>query len=480
MADFLTEAQFLSVFWGLTADRDEQAGRFMAHITAEMFESPEVGQAYKLLTETYSRGEDTEDFTMQSKMRGILKEGYSNLWEDHLIGGRNLKGYAAKILLNHRARRQAVALQSLADEAKGLIGKGEGSAHKIMDKTISALIDIHHNSSSTARPQTRADLTSSELSSIEVVGSTGIPMPYQKLHTNLGPLIAGDLVGISGYSNSGKSTFLSNLWREWALMDVPMIVFPTEMREGWLRRGYASHSRIPQMIAERRQWDISTVEQRAAYSLAVSELGKAPWEMVNQPRITPKEIIARATVLRRKYSGRKVVIMVDHMHRLDYGGHEPDFMVGDATQRLRDWAGEDQEGGIILILLYQPRKPSDEIELYKPVMGHQIRGKSSVWNELDIHLSPYRRWVKCDQTGYHKTPWGSPSGLFSEKGLPDFCAPNEAGGKLDDQHVYVKIDKRRVGGEGPTVILDIEAPSGYTYERVENVQVGEQKLIRAI
>jgi len=267
-----------------------------------------------------------------------------------------------------------------------------------------------------------------------------------------------------------NSTFLANLFPHFVKAGTPCIVFPTEMREQWLARCISSHADVPQMFAERDQWSLATPEQRTAYEFAARDLQRCPWDIVNRPKIGPSEIIARATVLRRKYPGQTVVVMVDHMHRLDYGKDEADFVVGDATKRLRDWAADDREGGIILILLYQPRKPSDEMELYKPVDGYQIRGKSSVWNELDILLSPYRRWVKT-VPGWEKNPllrteWGTPKTLFQSKNIqiPEFCKPNEADGKLDDEHVYLKIGKRRVGGEGPTVMFNINGPSGRIYE----------------
>jgi hypothetical protein len=115
-------------------------------------------------------------------------------------------------------------------------------------------------------------------------------------------------------------------------------------------------------------------------------------------------------------------------------------------------------------MLFQPRKPAAGTTQYGPIAGHQIRGHSSIWNELDVHISPFRMWVKTnEQLG--RTHWGTVACDYEQgKPMPKLAKPESDGAKLDDEHVYIKIDKRRVGGEGPTVMLHFDAPSGAVYE----------------
>jgi len=464
MARIEIEAQYLSTFWHLAEKGSGRLDEFSVHIEPAMLEHPGIARAYGIVRERHVKGQPLNDFDCNAQLREALGENFDTIWEDHVIGGKILRGYASEILLNHRAREQVRILRDLADETERRIGGKESTAHKLANDGIGKLINLHHDRMGSKNPHTREEFIGQELGWMERGSEVGIQWPYPKLQDAVGPVIAGDLITVAAYSNGGKSLLSANLFDHFTKTN-PCIVVPTEMGPAWLSRALAAASGVPQSIAERRQWALATPDQRMAYELAAADYKARKWELINRRRITPQEVIARASVLRRKYPGQLVVVIVDHMHRMDYGGMEPDLLVGDATVRMREWAAEDQEGGIALVLLYQPRKPSDEMELYKPVMGHQVRGKSSVWNEADIMLSPYRRWVKCDTTGVHKTAWGTPSTLFANSGLPDFTKPNDPAGKLDDQHVYLKVAKRRVGGEGPTVMLDIDGASGRISDR---------------
>ena len=472
MADTMTEAQFVSTFWGMAEAQSEKATNIMVHIAPDMFQDQGFSKAYKVLREAYAKGQNLGDFVIQAEVVNAVGQQ----WGEQIFVSRNdqkdLRQYAAKILLNFRARKQLDLLRDAVTKTEMLIASGkDGNAAKLSDSMLADLIRLHNSSTGGRTPQTKSEYTQAELEKIDRKSDgRGIWLPYSKLHQEIGNIIAGDTIGIAAYSNGGKSTTLANLFKHFVINDNPCIVFPTEMRERWLSRAYACHARVPQMIAEREDWENATEEQKVAYRMAVQDLERCPWEIVNRANITVEEIIARATVIRRRWPGKTVIVMVDHMHRLDYHGSDADLMAGEATKRLRDWAAEDQEGGIILVLLYQPRKPSDEIELYKPVRGDQIKGKSSIWNELDILISPYRRWVKI-VPGWERNPglrtaWGTPVCMYDSKHihLPSFTKPGDAEGKLDDEHAYIKIAKRRVGGEGPTVMLNMESPTGYIYE----------------
>lgn len=471
MANPTTEAQYLSLFWGLAEKDDPQIGKVIAHVTPEMFETEHLAAGYKIIRERYAAARSLSDLPCQQEMMDALGADYFVLSEERENTDRILRGYAGSIVLSYRKREQVRVLEKLLARAQALPPE---KAHQVVDMAINDLMEVHRDKSGGGKPQTREEYAKAELGKIDQKQESGsrIILPYNKLHSQIGPLLPGDLVGISAYSNGGKSLFLANVIRWFVLNEWPCIIFPTEMRERWLSRVWAAHSRVPQMLAEREMWEEATEEQKARYRFAINDLTPLPWEVVNRPSLTAKEIISRATVLRRKkeYVGKPVVVGIDHMHRLDYGNSKAEFEIGGETRRLRDWAAEDQEGGIILVTLFQPRKPADELELYKPVHGYQIKGVSEVWNEMDIHLSPYRRWVKVapgwEKNPMLRTPWGTPLCLYQDKhpSIPEFCKPGDPDGKLDDQHAYVKVDKRRTGGEGTTAMLEVEGPTGWIYE----------------
>lgn len=475
MASLEIEAQFLAAWLAEAQARKESAVRIMGHIRSDMLEYEQIADAYDYLVQRHAAGKPMDDLEVQTSLRGILGDGwYLTIWNESKKDGEPARTYAARVLLNFRARRQAQYLGEAAAHAKALVDQGdEGKARKLADEIVSKLTSFHHNEGDLSKPVTREDITKRALERLRTQkGSEGIRMPYQKLYAEMGNLLPGDMVGVAAYSNGGKSLFGANLFRHFAISGVPQIIFPTEMGLAWHARAVASHAKVPQMIAEREQWELASQDQLEAYEFALNDLGRCPWEIVPQGSITVDQIIARANVIRRRWPGKPVVVMIDHLHRLDYGREDPDYGVGPATLKLRNWAREDDMGGIIIFALYQPRKPTDEIEHYKPVSGYQIRGKSTVWNELDILLTPYRRWVV--EHPMAKTPWGTKAARTDGNGRPVFAAPNSEGAKLDDEHVYVKLAKRRVGGEGPTIMLDVEGPTGHI--RDINVDNGRPTL----
>ena len=286
---------------------------------------------------------------------------------------------------------------------------------------------------------------------------SGVAVPWPKLNDQIGPLVAGEIVGVSAFSGQGKTQLASNWFAGLCGGGTPCVYFSTEMGKRLIQRTAASESLQSQRRAEKNIW-ADDEWGRGRYQAALSRMKEWPFEVVTKPNISPGEIVRRTKVLRQKWPGETVVIFVDHCHRLDYGTEDPDKLVGRATKLFKDAAMADDEGGLIFILLYQPRKPSDVELLHKPVAAHQIRGSSMVWNELDIHLSPYRAYVETDPSG--KTPWGTPVTRLNANGAPIVMEPTNPSAQLCDNHVFMSIDKRRIGGAGPTVFLSFHAPSG--------------------
>lgn len=366
--------------------------------------------------------------------------------------------------------RDKYAMREVIRIGEGMVKSATSNKFKpqdIVDRALTRLTSVVVHTSHDHKLKSREDFIQNELERMDREADQGASLPYEKIRRYTGDLIPGDAVAIPGYSNSGKTLFVSNLARHWALNHVPAIWFPTESQEKFLGRVAAGHARIPQMFPERDTWHLATEEQREAFQFALQDLATCPWQIVPQRRITVEEIIAQTSVRRREYDGMPVVVVVDHMHRLNYGGINPAFAVPEATQRLRDWAGEDRHGGIILVMLYQPKKPEVDVNVYKAVSGYGISGSGLTMAELDIILSPHRRWVKTAPDAatnpLARTPWGTPKCLYKE-GHPMWAKPESDNAKVDDEHVYVKIAKRRTGGEGPNVILNVESPSGYIYQ----------------
>jgi len=472
MAAIEYEIGFVAQFWRHAREGDQTlAWRMMSAVEPSALEDAECRKLYDHLRQRFAAGRGMESLSVQGEVLGSALVDdfvFANVNEYSGIGGLDPMGFVHEVVNTDRRIR----LQELLQRAAGWLGNGKGKdgGRKLAEELAFRLLSLFAPGVTEGRPQNIADIIAAELQLIRGDEPTGVTMPWHKLERAvMGPLIAGDLVGISAYSNGGKSTLAANLATIWARRGNPVLVFPTEMREQWCRRAWAAEAWVRSYVAERMQWKRNgTAGELEVYEEVVRETADWPWEVVNRSSVSPAELLAATRVLRKRWPGQTVIVIVDHLHRLDYGSDDANDAVGPATRAIKNFAADDRDGGLIFVLLYQPRKPPKD--LYKPIAAHEIRGNSMVWNELDIHMSPFRAHVKVDPD--KKTTWNTKGveetgkTLFDQHGRPRISKPDDDT-KLNDEHIFINVDKRRIGGEGPMVWLDFHKPSGRIYEMTE-------------
>lgn len=365
-----------------------------------------------------------------------------------------------------RSHADTVSKLAKARAVRGLLEKAEkyldanppsDGGQRMAESLASKLVEIYADDGVGAQVD-KVSVLKELITASEGGVHQAVDLPWQKLNEQVGPLIPGEVVGVTAFSGGGKSTFAGNLFAGLCKMGTPCIYFSTEMGKRMLARVAAAESVTSQKMAEKGLWEHNAGLKRR-YQEALTRMMGWPFELVPNPSISPAEVIRRTKILRRRWLNQPVVVVVDHVHRLDYGKEDPNKMVGHATRAFKNAA---EELGVIFVLLYQPRKPDELVTMWRPVAAHQIRGDSTVWNELDVHLSPFRAPVK---TGDGMTPWGTPA-TMTTGGVP-WLAPLPKRGeelppgvKVSDEHVFISPDKRRVGGPGDPLFLHIHAPSG--------------------
>lgn len=463
MASTQVEASFVGQFWRAAqaeGQGDEPAAwQATSRIQPEHLEHAGFRRTYEILQLRFSEGVPMTPDAVIDDLRDAkpAPDGDSlNEVIDAAFTSAQLEHFADRVLNDYRRRelrglysKGAAALESAGDR---------GGAHSIADRIQLQTMELFTGSMAPDAFKTKDELVDEGIARARDPASPGLVVPWPKLDRACGPWVPGEVVGVSAFSGSGKSTFVASMFFEYARRGIPVIAFPTEMRERWLDRAVAALTRVDQWRAEKSRWK-GADDQLERFVAGYEQVRSYDWTVVNRAAITPTEISIATRILRRRWEGRPVVVIVDHMHRLDYGGEDPDDVAGGATQLLKNLAGDDRGGGMVMVLLYQPRKPSDNI--YRPISPHEIRGHSRIWNELDVYLSPFRAWVETMEV---KTDWGTRRCKYHHNGKPALAKPNAAGAKIDDEHFYVKVGKRRVGGEGETVVLDFHAPSGQVTE----------------
>jgi replicative DNA helicase len=464
VAAYEIEAAFVGQFWAATDSDDdkEQALAWGASaLQPEALQASGLRALFELLRSRFVLGErnDTAEVATAIADNGGIAPADRQAAAEQMGSVYQLPIHGAAILRDSQ-RREAVGL---VEKTRDYLMEGDRKSdggRAVAEKLSFRLMDLYGRRDAGGWKD-RATLINEAIERSNRGETSGVVVPYQKLDQACGPWIGGDVVGVTGFSNSGKSNLLANLFLDLTTRGVPCIVFPTEMGGRFLDRVGAVAARIDQRIAEKHVWK-GHEAQRDRFQGELERIRALEWAMVDRGEIGPAEVATAIRILRRKWPGQTVVAMVDHIHRLQYPpGISADEQegAGAATRMLKNVAVED--GRLVNVLLYQPRKPATERDRFRPVSGSEIRGHSEVWNELDIHLSPFRAWV---ETTAFLTEWGTRKAKVFDDGRPELARPEAEGAKVDDEHFFVKVEKRRIGGEGPKLWLNIHGPSGRIYE----------------
>lgn len=470
------EGEFVTQWYHLAHKKHPVALEMIQFVPSEAIQDRFWQQAYAFLSQVYAKGEQVDSIPVQLHLQEIANKnpggqskfdridayfGISHTEED-------LRTFGRKVLSRHRARSQEDLLYGAYQSTREALANGQ-SVKSISDRVMDNLISLHSRLSEHGGPVTQEEITRHLLAKLDSGKANGYSWPWPLLQKKVGLISPGKVYGITAYSGNGKTLLMCNLFRELVIRGTPVIVFPTEMDLQWMERVVATLARIPKEFAEEGDWRTATSEQMDRYREAMRAFVGLQWDIVQQPGISPAEIMARVRVLRRKYRGQQVVVIVDHMHRLDYGNVSADDAMGagKATEQFKNMARADREGGLTWFVLFQPKKPEEEAKQFRPVTGASgIRGHGSAYNEVDLHISPWRRVVKC--TEYERTEWGSPLAIYEKEtdNKPARASFGENNSKVDDEHVYLTVDKDRIrGADLETLMLNLHAPSGYIYEQ---------------
>lgn len=454
MADYENEIAFVGTFWRtVSEDREDNRARAWKAmgVEPEMLEAEALRPIYRSLRVRFSEGESVE-LPIVAKDEGIDFNLLIDV-QDAASVSPVLNDYAGMIVKSAQEREFgglcSKALDYLAE------GKAKDGGKKAATQLALRLMSIYGGGDNGGQGFKSREQVVTEARDRAMNEAYGITVPWPKLEAECGPWVPGELIGVTAYSGGGKSTFAGNLFSGMIDAGIPCIAFPTEMGSQWMDRVVAARAGVEQWRAEKQRWKGAN-EQREKFLAAYDAIKEMEWLMVERMDISPAEMAAAIRVLRKQWAG-PVAVFVDHMHRLRYDD-DANKEAGKATRLLKNLT---KELGIISILLFQPRKP-EQGALHGPVAGHQIRGDSMIWNELDVHIAPFRAWVKTN-VEHGTTGWGTVCCDYRD-GRPVFAKPDSECSKLDDEHFYVKVDKRRVGGEGPTVTLNYDKPSGRIYE----------------
>lgn len=508
------EWDLVSAFWWAVHEQSAVADRAASVVELATFEDRRCGVVFFELSMAMLEGRPViEDETFLQRLCGALYRAFPGhigfeeartlveaIAHDARIGGphKKLPDLVNRLWFMGKARQAQAELVRGAERVAEERAQDPRLALRAADDTLGKVQLILAGRGMEGAPATVREVIAAERELVENPEQSvaRVSWPYPVMQRALGYILPGRMYGLTGFSGGGKSTLLANLLGGFARRGVPCIPVVTEMGEDFLRRAWAADAEVPQEVAENQLWDTRDRDMVAelAYSWGVTpdeaecRLGAykvqyldtlarfddLPIQLVDNGQLTPDQVVRHLRIIRRRWPGRFVLALIDHMHDLKYPNDEADRHVGPASKLIRAFCRED--GLMSAIALYQPKKPDGpgkDSAMFKPIPLQSFRGQ--VAQVLDAAASLYQSYVYRD--GAALTRWGSPKVKYHpEHGFPWRCDRQQAEevdahgvplGFVDDQHLYLKPVKQRIRRSekaGKTFVLRFNADSGNVFE----------------
>jgi hypothetical protein len=506
MATFGEELAFVGAFWSAVDGDVSGALVLRAQASSGAIEDGRLRRAYEVVSTRLAKGEPCgcDDAACIDAVRNAL-DGDGQLLAALVAEAgepqrRPLADIWTPIRLAAAARGQLVWLERRLEDARAMVREGKPPAEILAagERWCGNWAQALQERGLSSAPQTRAEVTDALRAKLDVRGLPGVPWPWSRLNRAIGPIIPKKVYGITGLHGGGKSVLTSNVVRSLIHRGTPCIIVPTEMGVDWMARAYASATDVPQYVAESGFFDLedaATVrfiarqisrssEEDAKRHLAmwrdqwrqvVEEYARCPWALINVMDLSVDEMLTRAKILRGQWPGKHVVLVVDHMHNIEYQDGKTDLFVGAGVKRIKDMVDKDADGGMSAVLLFQPRKAEKgqaAVAAFSPIPAGEAAGKVAM--HLDVHFSVHKSYVYTHEA--FRTDWGTPRTVLTADGLPRRLPPREAMKpemadqvKVDDEHIYLSIDKRRAaipgeGGGAARVTLSLNPVNGHVFE----------------
>lgn len=220
--------------------------------------------------------------------------------------------------------------------------------------------------------------------------STAPQWAWTDLSALTGPMLPGDLVVVGSLMGNGKSTLLMSQMDAFAVERVPVLYIPLEIDPEVNRLRWAAWKLgLDVRAVIRQQWGELPEGSRDAIDGVLEEQEASAYMHFAPPkRITLGAMIQWCTRARDEYGCR--VVMLDHLHRMDFGSDSANHRVTvtDVVRRLKDMARELE---LVLIAAAQLNRQNDPIDAYTPPLLGRLKESAGIAEEADVVLMLSRR-----------------------------------------------------------------------------------------
>jgi replicative DNA helicase len=330
------------------------------------------------------------------------------VFEDTIAeGGRNnsLTRYAGRLLAKGIPDEEVLVLVSAVNQARCrpplpqseinvmIAGLSIREAKKRITSTGST-IQLVEQETAEQSMQSPAELASGQVERARAILSRDVSRAprwaWSDLDAMTGPMLPGDLIVVGSLMGNGKSTVLMSQMDAFGAANVPTLFIPLEIDPEVNRLRWAAWKvGLDVRHVIRQEWyRLPEGSQEAVSGVLDDQEAAGVIHFAPPKRITLGGMLEWCTWARDEIGCR--VIMLDHLHRMDFGGDAVNHRVTvtDVVRRLKDMA---RQLDVVLVAAAQLNRVNDPIDAYTAPLLGRLKESAGIAEEADVVLMLSRR-----------------------------------------------------------------------------------------
>ena len=222
--------------------------------------------------------------------------------------------------------------------------------------------------------------------------STAPRWTWAQLDRLTGPMLPGDLWIVGALMANGKTSFLLSQLDAWHGASVPVLYLPLEMDPPDLRRRWAAWRLGYNPIAvARNEWGQLEPGAKDRLAAMVVQLGGSPSvQFPGDKRVSLDKLRQWAAWGVREIGAR--VIVIDHLHRMQFAPDQYRIAVTEAMREIKDLAREHQV--VVLAAAQLNQHTDDPLDRYFPPTLRRLKESAGIAEEADVVLMLSRRLTR--------------------------------------------------------------------------------------
>ncbi|PHA00917.1 replicative DNA helicase [Bacillus pseudomycoides] len=224
---------------------------------------------------------------------------------------------------------------------------------------------------------------------LDVGDLTGINTGYTELNNMTSGFQEGDLIIVGARPSMGKTAFALNISYHAAESDTAVAIFSLEMsNKQLLKRMVCSVGNVDAMKMKNPKKSFNLDDWNKA-SKAMGIINKLPLEIYDDAGMTMQEIYSKTRKLKRKYPGKKVLVMIDYLQLITGDPKHKGNRMQELSEISRKLKLMARKLGVCVVALSQLSRAVESRQDKRP-MPSDLRETGQLEQDADIITFLYR------------------------------------------------------------------------------------------